>query len=237
MEVSLRSIGGAQYLQYQQGINNCVPDDPHAKVKFQIPSFLGSYGAEKYHDWEMILDQKFSAYLMPKLHRVQYASSAFKDFAIIWWTGLAAEGALPTTWKELKIAMRDRFVPPSYHRDLHKNLMCLDQGDKSVEDYDVDYKEFNIVNELYQFAMLVEKKLQRRDQQGVAKVGKGGGRKAINPGRIGAGLVAATSEDGGGSGGAKSDMGEVGLMGGQTWSEGRDLGWRPSGALALVQEE
>jgi hypothetical protein len=31
--------------------------------------------------------------------------------------------------------MRDRFIPPSYHRDLHKSLMCLEQGDKSVQDY------------------------------------------------------------------------------------------------------
>ena len=31
--------------------------------------------------------------------------------------------------------MRDCFVPPSYHRDLRKKLMCLEQGDKSVQDY------------------------------------------------------------------------------------------------------
>jgi hypothetical protein len=43
--------------------------------------------------------------------------------------------ASPTTWAELKVAMRDRFVPPSYHRDLRKSWMCLEQGDKSVQDY------------------------------------------------------------------------------------------------------
>jgi hypothetical protein len=31
--------------------------------------------------------------------------------------------------------MRDRFVPPSYHRELCKKLMRLDQGDKSVQGY------------------------------------------------------------------------------------------------------
>ena len=31
--------------------------------------------------------------------------------------------------------MRDHFVPPSYHRDLRKKLMRLEQGDKSVQDY------------------------------------------------------------------------------------------------------
>ena len=32
------------------------------------------------------------------------------------------------------MAMCDRFVPP-YHRDLRKKLMCLEQGEKSVQDY------------------------------------------------------------------------------------------------------
>ena len=60
----------------------------------------------------MIVEQKFSA---------RQATSEFKDFAIIWWNGLAAQDALPSMWEELKIAMHDHFVPPSYHRDLCKN--------------------------------------------------------------------------------------------------------------------
>ena len=47
-------------------------------------------------------------------------------FAIIWCNGLVAQDDLPGTWEELKVAMRDRFVPPSYHRDLHKKLMRLE---------------------------------------------------------------------------------------------------------------
>jgi hypothetical protein len=141
----------------------------------------------------MTVEQKFSAHLVPDQHRVRQATSEFKDFAIIWWNGLAAHDALPGMWEELKVAMRDRFVLPSYHRDLRKKLMRLEQGDKSVQDYYgelqkglmrcsvvegnedaichfysglrheiqdiVDYKEFNTVNQLFQFAMLAEKEL------------------------------------------------------------------------------
>ena len=32
---------------------------------------------------------------MPEHHRVRQANSEFKDFAIIWWNGLAAQVALP----------------------------------------------------------------------------------------------------------------------------------------------
>jgi hypothetical protein len=114
---------------------NHVPDDPYAKIKFTIPSFCGYYDAEGYLDWEMTVEQKFSTHLVPEQHRVRQATSEFKNFATIWWTGLAAEGTSPSTWEELKVAMHDRFVPPFYTRDLHKKLMRLEQGDKSVQNY------------------------------------------------------------------------------------------------------
>jgi hypothetical protein len=92
--------------------------------------------------------------------------------------------------------MHQRFVPPSYQRDLHKKLQRLDLRNMSVKDYYaelqkgmiragvpeetedkichfygglqtevhdiVDYKEYNIVNCLFQLAMLAEKELQGR---------------------------------------------------------------------------
>jgi hypothetical protein len=48
---------------------------------------------------------------------------------------LATLGLQPHTWDGLKTAMHQRFVPPSYQRDLRKKLQCLDQGDMSVQDY------------------------------------------------------------------------------------------------------
>jgi hypothetical protein len=83
----------------------------------------------------MTVEQKLNAHLVPEQHRVRQASSEFKDFAIIWWSGLVAAGLAPTTWEALKVAMCDRFVPPSYHRELRRKLMHLDRGDKSVQDY------------------------------------------------------------------------------------------------------
>ena len=80
----------------------------------------------------MTVEQKFNAHLVPEQHRVRQATSEFKDFAIVWWSGLAAETDLPTTWEELKVEMRDRFVPPSFYREIHNKLQRLDQGDKTV---------------------------------------------------------------------------------------------------------
>jgi hypothetical protein len=46
---------------------------------------------------------------------------------------------VPTTWTALKTAMRTRFFPPHYQRDLLMKLTRLEQGNFFVEDY---YQEF-----------------------------------------------------------------------------------------------
>jgi hypothetical protein len=80
----------------------------------------------------MTVEQKFSSHLVPEQHRVRQATSEFKDFALIWWNELATLGLQPHIWDGLKIAMHQRFVPPSYQHDLRKKLQHLDQGDMSV---------------------------------------------------------------------------------------------------------
>jgi hypothetical protein len=83
----------------------------------------------------MTIEQKFSSHLVPKQHRVRQATNEFKDFALIWWNELATLGLQPHTWDGLQIAMRQRFIPPSYQRNLRKKLQRLDHGDMSVQDY------------------------------------------------------------------------------------------------------
>jgi hypothetical protein len=70
-------------------------NDPYAKIKFSIPPFYGSYDAETYLDWEMMVEQKFSSHLVPERHRVRQATSEFKDFAIIWWNELVTARNAP----------------------------------------------------------------------------------------------------------------------------------------------
>jgi hypothetical protein len=48
------------------------------KLNFFIPPFNGSYDAEAYLDWEMIVEQKFSSHLVLEQHRVRQATSELK---------------------------------------------------------------------------------------------------------------------------------------------------------------
>jgi hypothetical protein len=83
------------------------------------------YDVETYLIWEMIVDQKFSSHLVPEQHHVRQATSEFKDFAIVWWNELSSLHLEPDTWDRLKATMHERFVPPTYQRDLRKKgLLC-----------------------------------------------------------------------------------------------------------------
>ena len=116
------------------GTNN-GRNDPFSKVKFTLPSFAGAYDAEAYLDWEMSVEQKFNSHLVPEIHRVRQATSEFKGFAIIWWTELGRTHTQPETWDGFNDAMHDRFVPPTYTRDLRKSLQRLEQGNMTVQEY------------------------------------------------------------------------------------------------------
>jgi hypothetical protein len=80
----------------------------------------------------MLVEQKFAAYLVPDRYKVRQATSEFRDFALIWWASLSQKH---DTWENLKLSMRDRFVPITYKRDLRKKLQRLEQGDMSVQEY------------------------------------------------------------------------------------------------------
>jgi len=71
---------------------------------------------------------------------VKLAVVKFIDYASIYWDQLMTsrrrngERSI-SRWEEIKTAMRRRFVPNHYHKDLHKKLQTLTQGYMSVEDY------------------------------------------------------------------------------------------------------
>ena len=71
--------------------------------------------------------------------KVKLAAMEFGHYALQWWTN---EQDLVTTWRQMKGAMRKRFVPSHYHRLLHQRLQSLSQGSRSVEDY---YKEMEML--------------------------------------------------------------------------------------------
>jgi hypothetical protein len=103
-----------------------VRDDEHvAKLKLNIPPFEGRYNPDAYLTWELEVEQHFACLRYPEHLRVSAATCEFTDFASIWWSKHCRvnHANIPATWLSLKHAMRTRFVPPHYQRDLLKNWL------------------------------------------------------------------------------------------------------------------
>ena len=123
---------------YYRNARPPVRDDDHvAKLKLNIPSFEGKYNPDAYLTWEMEVEQRFACLKYPENMRVSAATCEFTKFASLWWSEYCRLNptTIPSTWTALKTAMRVRFVPPTYQRDLLKNLTRLEQGKNSVEEY------------------------------------------------------------------------------------------------------
>jgi hypothetical protein len=84
-----------------------------------LPSFHGAYDADRW-----LLSRNLIHTVLLR-YKVTQTTCEFKDFAIIWWTELGKSGLQPNTWDLLKVAMRNKFVPP-FKLDLCKKLHCLE---------------------------------------------------------------------------------------------------------------
>ena len=113
-----------------------VRDDVHIpKLKLNIPPFEGRYVPDIYLTWELETEQRFTCLQYPEERRVAAAICAFTSFACVWWSEHCRLYPIPTTWAALKTAMRTRWVPPYYQRELLQKLQRLRQGKNSVEEY------------------------------------------------------------------------------------------------------
>ncbi|XP_033139394.1 uncharacterized protein LOC117131469 [Brassica rapa] len=111
-----------------------------AGVKLKIPPFHGKADPDAYLEWEKKIELVFNCQHYTELKKIQVAATEFYDYALSWWDQLVTNkrrnGEFPIeTWAEMKAAMRRRFVPSHYHRDLHQRLRRLTQGSRSVEEY------------------------------------------------------------------------------------------------------
>ncbi|PNT76050.1 hypothetical protein BRADI_1g43423v3 [Brachypodium distachyon] len=128
---SLVDIGKAKVYHNPCNANNCFG-----------ASFDGNNDAKAYIYWEIALIEQFTCFHVLDSRKVQIASSKFRFDALSWWSELVREKKIPHTWIDMKKIMREKYAPPSYAYELRSKLRRLNQDDKTVDDY---YLEFQIL--------------------------------------------------------------------------------------------
>jgi len=123
--------------QRREEFGNHTPRRDKMWKKIIIPKFNGANDPEAYLAWEMKLDQIFNSYDYEDDDKVLMASLEFEGYAMNWWNQITVDIArrrrLPiSTWEQLKVAMKERFVPPYYKNksstnfnDLHREIRVL----------------------------------------------------------------------------------------------------------------
>jgi hypothetical protein len=88
-----------------------------------MPPFNGHYNPNLYIDYECERNAILDSHNFTEHKKVKTAISKFTNLASIWWNGyyLVNAKCIPTTWVDLKFAMRHRFVPSYYTHDMVKN--------------------------------------------------------------------------------------------------------------------
>jgi len=113
----------------------------------KLPSFSEKGDPSVYLGWEAKVEQIFNVHEVQDDHRVRLASLEFLDYAMQWWhktlmdIGLNKRSVV-VSWKDLKLCMHARFVPPHYRKELLLKLQRLHQGTQSVDAY---FKELETI--------------------------------------------------------------------------------------------
>ena len=115
-------------------------------IKMKIPTFQGRNDPEAYLEWETKMEMVFDCHEFSEFKKVKLAAIEFTDYAIVWWdqvvmTRRRNREQPVSTWEEMKVLMRRRFVPSHYYRSLYQRLQRLSQGSKSVDEY---FKEMEL---------------------------------------------------------------------------------------------
>lgn len=102
-----------------------------------LPQFEGRYDPGAYLDWELEVEEIFDIHDFHEHNKVCTVTKGFSSFASVWWKNYCRENIYntPTTWKGLKLVMRNKFVPSYYASDFLRKLQLLTQGNNTVEEY------------------------------------------------------------------------------------------------------
>ena len=118
-------------------------------TRFEAPTFDGSLDPKAYLDWAIDMDQYFERESMTEERKIQFARSKLIRKARLYWEDierlvwLRYESPI-ATWRDMKLRLRERYVPISYHRKLWDQWQMLNQWNMTLSEYIAKFKDFVI---------------------------------------------------------------------------------------------
>ena len=107
------------------------------QVNVSIPPFNGRFKPALYIEREYEINARFASHNFDERRKVKSTVSTFSSFALVWWSEYCRlnPNFIPTTWDDLKLVMRDRFIDVYYNRGMIKKLQHFKQDTNTVSKY------------------------------------------------------------------------------------------------------
>ena len=130
-----------------------LDDDVTKKVRLEVAEFYGKLNPTAFLDWIMSMEDYFDWYAMPENRKVRFVKAKLKGAARLWWHNIENQvhriDQPPIgTWDEMKLKMKEHFLPTDYEQLMYTKLFSLKQGTKSVEEYTEEFHELSIRNQV-----------------------------------------------------------------------------------------
>jgi len=113
-------------------------------LKVDIPEFHGGLHADEYLDWINTIDEVLKFKQVLEDRRVALVATKLRGWARAWWQQVKKTRTLQgkgkiTCWDKMKKNMCSVFLPYNYTRTLYQRLQNLRQGNRSVDDYTMEF--------------------------------------------------------------------------------------------------
>ncbi|KAH6835326.1 hypothetical protein C2S53_000531 [Perilla frutescens var. hirtella] len=139
-------------------------------IKTSIPEFEGLHDPDLYLDWECKVDKISTCYDFSEIKKVQLASMEFRGYAASWWEIQQERRQLE---KKLNLFKQGTRSVEEYHKELDTALNRVGKKEtlnatiiRYIEGMNLDiaceveFKDFNSVEEMVQYASIVERQLR-----------------------------------------------------------------------------
>ncbi|MQL92831.1 hypothetical protein Taro_025464 [Colocasia esculenta] len=121
--------------------------DDRRVVRADAPTFDGSLDPKVYLDWEASMNRYFDWMGMSDARRARFAMMKLTGQAQTYWmnveTLLEQRGQDPIeSWEEMKIKLREKYLPASFRQRLIDRWQNIFQGNRSVTEYITEFDEY-----------------------------------------------------------------------------------------------
>ena len=109
-----------------------LDDDVTKKVRLEVAEFYGKLNPTAFLDWIMSMEDYFDWYAMPENKKVRFVKAKLKGAARLWWHNIENQAHRTSqppidTWDEMKLKMKEHFLPTDYEQLMYTKLFSLKQ--------------------------------------------------------------------------------------------------------------